>query len=114
MAQQNELASLIWKIYEETGFLDYVGGMPGGLQRQANLHALYERAAEYEEMSFKGLFQFVRFINKMQTKNKDLSETCVVASDKSLSPGARTPMRHPPISSHPIFSMTPSVMLTTG
>ena len=84
MAQQNELASLIWKIYEETGFLDYVGGMPGGLQRQANLHALYERAAEYEEMSFKGLFQFVRFINKMQTKNKDLSEATTQVSDDAV------------------------------
>ncbi|WP_420805503.1 helicase-exonuclease AddAB subunit AddA [Liquorilactobacillus aquaticus] len=74
LARQNELAALIWKIYDETGFLDYVGGMPGGSQRQANLHALYERASVYEKTSFKGLFQFLRFIDKMQQKNRDLTE----------------------------------------
>ncbi|KRL00620.1 helicase-exonuclease AddAB subunit AddA [Liquorilactobacillus capillatus] len=74
LARQNELAALIWQIYDETGFLDYVGGMPGGAQRQANLHALYERASAYEQTSFKGLFQFLRFIDKMQQHNRDLTE----------------------------------------
>ena len=39
LARQNELATLIWKIYDETHFLEYVSGMPGGSQRAANLHA---------------------------------------------------------------------------
>ncbi|PWG00562.1 helicase-exonuclease AddAB subunit AddA [Levilactobacillus bambusae] len=73
VAQQNELVALIWKIYQETGFLDYVGGMPAGEQRQANLHALYDRAKAYEQSSFKGLFQFVRFVQKMQGRDKDLA-----------------------------------------
>lgn len=74
IARQEKLVELIWQIYQDTGLLEYVGGMPSGKQRQANLHALYERATAYEEMSFKGLFQFVRFIEKMQAKNKDLAE----------------------------------------
>lgn len=74
MARREKLATLIWKIYDQTDLLDYVSGMPSGKQRQANLHALYERAEAYEEMSFKGLFQFVRLIEKMQAKDKDLAE----------------------------------------
>ncbi|WP_137601400.1 helicase-exonuclease AddAB subunit AddA [Paucilactobacillus nenjiangensis] len=74
IAKQNRLVDLIWSIFEETGFLDYVGGMPGGRQRQANLHALYNRAHDYEQSSFKGIFQFVRFINQMQKKEQDLAE----------------------------------------
>ncbi|AQP54434.1 helicase-exonuclease AddAB subunit AddA [Vagococcus penaei] len=74
VARRESLATLIWKIYQETGFLDYVGGMPSGRQRQANLHALYERASAYENMNFKGLFQFVRLIEKMQEKDRDLAE----------------------------------------
>ncbi|MFW8053586.1 helicase-exonuclease AddAB subunit AddA [Vagococcus fluvialis] len=74
LARQEKLVTLIWKIYQDTGLLEYVAGMPSGKQRQANLHALYDRAAAYEEMSFKGLFQFIRFIEKMQAKNKDLAE----------------------------------------
>ncbi|MGN1279587.1 MAG: 3'-5' exonuclease, partial [Limosilactobacillus sp.] len=71
-AQQETLVDLIWQIYQETGYLDYVGAMRGGPQRQANLHALYQRAHTYEESSFKGLYQFVRFIEKMQEHDKDL------------------------------------------
>lgn len=73
LARRNQLVTLIWRIYERTGFLDYVGGMPAGKQRQANLNALYERAHTYEEGSFKGLFQFVRFIKRMQEKDQDLA-----------------------------------------
>ena len=83
-ARKNELAALIWKIYEETGFLDYVGGMPGGIQRQANLHALYERASAYEKTSFKGLFQFVRFVDRMQKQNQDLTEAMAKKTDDAI------------------------------
>lgn len=82
LSRQQSLATLIWQIYQDTGFLDYVGGMPAGKQRQANLHALYERATTYEEMSFKGLFQFVRFIEKMQEKDKDLAEPTTIGADE--------------------------------
>ncbi|MGM9891814.1 helicase-exonuclease AddAB subunit AddA [Limosilactobacillus sp.] len=71
-AQQQSLVDLIWQIYNTTGYLDYVGAMPGGAQRQANLHAFYQRAHDYEQTSFKGLYQFIRFIEKMQEHDKDL------------------------------------------
>ncbi|MCG4650642.1 hypothetical protein L0P02_11760, partial [Bifidobacterium longum] len=74
IAQRRSLVELIWTIYQETGYLDYVAGMPGGQQRQANLHALYERAHGYEESSFKGLYQFIRFVERMQKRNQDLGE----------------------------------------
>ncbi len=74
-AQQDGIVALIWKIYTETGFLDYVGGMPSGYQRQANLHALYERAEDYERNGFKGLFQFVLFVKRMQNRDEDLAST---------------------------------------
>lgn len=85
IANQNRLVKLIWEIYETTGFLEYVGGMPGGRQRQANLHALYERAHVYEESSFKGLFQFVRFIEQMQQQNQDLGEAPAQVSNDTVS-----------------------------
>jgi ATP-dependent helicase/nuclease subunit A len=84
LARQNQLVTLIWTIYQETGFLDYVGGMPAGAQRQANLHALYERAHAYEASSFKGLFQFVRFIEKMQEKDQDLAEAPTVSQENAV------------------------------
>lgn len=83
IARRDSIVTLIWSIYQETKFLDYVGGMASGRQRKANLHALYERAANYEQTSFKGLFQFVRFIEKMQQKDKDLAEPTALSEDEN-------------------------------
>ncbi|ERI07343.1 helicase-exonuclease AddAB subunit AddA [Aneurinibacillus aneurinilyticus] len=71
-ARQGALSTLIWHIYRETGYYDFVGGLPGGKQRQANLRALYDRACQYEATSFRGLFRFLRFIEKMQAQGGDL------------------------------------------
>lgn len=71
-ARQGALSELIWQIYRETGYYDFVGGMPGGRQRQANLRALYDRARGYETTSFRGLFRFLRFIERMEERGDDL------------------------------------------
>ncbi|PYI51794.1 helicase-exonuclease AddAB subunit AddA [Paenibacillus flagellatus] len=71
-ARNGSLAELIWTIYRDTGFYDFVGGMPGGLQRQANLRALYDRARQYESTSFRGLFRFLRFVERMRDSGADL------------------------------------------
>ncbi|UFU00523.1 helicase-exonuclease AddAB subunit AddA [Radiobacillus kanasensis] len=71
-ARQGSLSELIWQIYRETGYYDFVGGIPGGRQRQANLRALYDRARSYESTSFRGLFRFLRFIERMEERGDDL------------------------------------------
>ncbi|KAB2337165.1 helicase-exonuclease AddAB subunit AddA [Cytobacillus depressus] len=72
MARQGALSELIWHLYRETGLYDFVGGMPGGKQRQANLRALYDRCRQYESTSFRGLFRFLRFIERMRDRGDDL------------------------------------------
>ncbi|MCR2803188.1 helicase-exonuclease AddAB subunit AddA [Paenibacillus soyae] len=71
-ARQGSLAELLWRIYRETGYYDFVGGLPGGAQRQANLRALHDRARQYEATSFRGLFRFLRFIERMRDSGGDL------------------------------------------
>ena len=80
-ARSHELVQLIWRIYDEFGYLDYVGGMPGGVQRQANLRALASRAASYEAGGFRGLFAFIHFIELMQKQDKDLASAVTVDPD---------------------------------
>jgi len=72
-ARREPLADLILRLYRETGYFDFVGGLPGGAQRQANLRALYDRARQYEATSFRGLFRFLRFIERMRDSNNDLA-----------------------------------------
>lgn len=71
-SRQGALAELIWQLYRDTKFYDFVGGLPGGKQRQANLRALYDRAKQYESTSFRGLFRFLRFIERLQERGDDL------------------------------------------
>ena len=62
---------LLWQIYSETNFYGLVGALPGGEQRQANLRMLFERARRYGK-SFKGLFQFINFIDKLKSSRGDM------------------------------------------
>ena len=78
------LAELIWKIYTDTGFYNYVGLMPNGSLRQANLKMLFERAKEYEKTSFKGLFNFIRFIEKIKLGNGDMSAAKIIGENEDV------------------------------
>ena len=78
------LAELIWKIYIDTGFYNYVGLMPNGLLRQANLKMLFERAKEYEKTSFKGLFNFIMFVERLKTGNSDMSSAKIIGENENV------------------------------
>lgn len=72
-ARQGSLSGLIWRIYGESGYLEWVGGLPGGFQRQNNLKALYDRAVQYEnDTSARGLFRFLVFISRLRENGGDL------------------------------------------
>lgn len=83
-ARQGALADLIWSIYRETGYYDFVGGLPGGSQRQANLRALYDRARQYEATSFRGLFRFLRFIERMRESGGDLGAAGAIGEQEDV------------------------------
>ena len=68
------LDKLILHILSETGYADYVKAVPGGVQRGANIHMLVEKAMDYEKTSYRGLFNFVRYIEKLQKYEVDFGE----------------------------------------
>lgn len=84
IARDQSIAFLIWQIYNDTGFLDYVAGMPNGLQRQNNLHGFYRRADDFEQSTFRGLFQFIRYIENIQKKEEDLAEPKTIDADQNV------------------------------
>jgi len=58
--------------------------MPGGRQRQANLRALYDRARGYETTSFRGLFRFLRFIERMEERGDDLGAARALSEQEDV------------------------------
>ncbi len=71
---------LVSEVIEKTGYYDFVCAMPSGSQRVANIEMLKAKAAAYENGSYKGLFNFIRYIEKMNKYNIDLGEASI-ASD---------------------------------
>lgn len=78
------LNELIWKIYLDTGFYNYVSLLPNGNLRQANLKMLFEKAKQYEKASFKGLYNFINFINKVKTSSGDLSSAKIIGENDDV------------------------------
>lgn len=84
LAQQLDLSSLVWQLYKDTGFYEYVGALRDGVQRQANLRALQERARAYEKTSFKGVFLFLRFLEQLQENQTDLEPARIVSDNENV------------------------------
>lgn len=78
------LDELIWQIYLDTGYYHYVGLLPNGEMRQANLKTLFEKAKQYETASFKGLFHFIQFIEKLKKQNGDLSSAKLIGESANV------------------------------
>ena len=73
-AKWHSLYDLIWKIYNERFYYDYVGNLPRAEQRQANLYALALRANNFEKTGFKGLSRFIRMIDRVLENENDLAD----------------------------------------
>lgn len=69
-ALNHRISETIWSIYARTSLLEIVTSLPNGKQRRINLENLYERANSYESAGFKGLYQFINFINRMRKNQK--------------------------------------------
>lgn len=82
--QYMPLDELIWQIYLDTGYYNYVGLLPNGAMRQANLKILFEKAKQYEKVSFKGLFSFIQFIDKLKKQNGDLSSAKLIGENEDV------------------------------
>lgn len=66
------LDELIWYIYEKTGFYNYVSLMKNAKTKIANLKMLFEKAKDYENGSFKGLYNFINFIDRLSKTSSDM------------------------------------------
>ena len=75
----------IWHLLLVTEYYYYVGAMPGGAQRQANLRILLERANQYQSTSLKGLFHFIKFVDKLQAGSGDMGMAKILARMKMWS-----------------------------
>ena len=82
--QYMALDEWIWNIYTKTGYMNYVSLMPNGNLRVSNLKMLFERAKQYESASFKGLFNFINFIDKIKFNSEDLTSAKIIGENEDV------------------------------
>ena len=76
-SKTHSIYDLIWKIYSERFYYDYVGALPNGQARQANLYALALRADQFEKSNFKGLSRFIGMIDQVLESQHDLANVAI-------------------------------------
>ncbi|MEW6357037.1 MAG: helicase-exonuclease AddAB subunit AddA [Planctomycetota bacterium] len=70
-ARRRPLAELIYRLYTDTGYLDYVAGLRNGAQRQANLLRLHDRACQFDRFAHHGLARFLNFVEDLIEAGSD-------------------------------------------
>ncbi|QLK85625.1 helicase-exonuclease AddAB subunit AddA [Staphylococcus sp. 17KM0847] len=83
-SQEHPVYQLIDKIYNDHYLIQYFSGLVGGKGRRANLHGLFNRAIEFDNSSFRGLFQFIRFIDEMIERGKDFGEENIIGPNDNV------------------------------
>ncbi len=78
------LDEFIWYLYQSTGFYDFVNSMPNGDLKIANLKLLFEKAKDYEKASFKGLYNFINYIERIKKSSGDTSSAKLIGENENV------------------------------
>ncbi|MFQ5413885.1 MAG: UvrD-helicase domain-containing protein [Phycisphaerae bacterium] len=82
--RRRPLADVLWTLYEETGYLAYVSGLPHGAQRRANLVKLHERARQFATFKAQGLHRFLRFIESLEAEGQELGAAAAIGEAEDV------------------------------
>lgn len=75
---------LIMTLYEETDLYAYCGTLENGEQLQANLRMLFQRARDYENTGYKGLFNFIRYIEKIRERSGNATVAKLISEEHDV------------------------------
>lgn len=74
MATYEPVRKLLYRIFEDSYYLEYVSALPAGSVRKANVEMLLVKAGDFEKTSYHGLFHFIRYIEQLQKYNTEEGE----------------------------------------
>lgn len=79
-----EMDEFIWRLLIDTGYYYYIGAMPGGQQRQGNLRVLVDRSRQFQRTSIRGLFNFIKFIDKLKMSSGDMGTAKTLGENENV------------------------------
>lgn len=78
------LEDFLWMLIRETGYYEYIGGIPGGSQRQANLRALVDKAVQFQSSQMKGLFGFINYVEAIKKRNVPMGQVKLLGENDDV------------------------------
>jgi ATP-dependent helicase/nuclease subunit A len=78
------LEDFLWMLIRETGYHEFVGGIPGGSQRQLNLRALVDKAVFFQNNQMKGLFSFINYIEAIKKRQVPMGQVRLVGENDDV------------------------------
>lgn len=75
---------LIWKIIQDTDYMAYLSFTGNAELRKANVKALLTRAYEFEKSSYKGIFDFIRYVDSVRNSSKDAEPAKTLSDDEDV------------------------------
>jgi ATP-dependent helicase/nuclease subunit A len=78
------LNDFIWEVLMETGYYYFVGVLPKGNLRQANLRLLTDKAFEFEKTSMRGLYNFLRYVEKLNVTSGDMGTAKTLSENDNV------------------------------
>ncbi|HQK52805.1 MAG TPA: 3'-5' exonuclease, partial [Sedimentibacter sp.] len=83
-SRYSHLHDLIWDILMESDYYNFAGALPNGRMRQANLRMLADLAYDFEKTSMKGLFKFLRYIEKIDKGYDDRGQAKTLGENDNV------------------------------
>ncbi|MDU0940042.1 MAG: 3'-5' exonuclease, partial [Clostridiales bacterium] len=75
---------ILWHLVYDTGYYAYINTMPAADKRLANIDMLINRAEVFSGTSYNGLFQFLRYIEKIREADEELGEVSTLSENENV------------------------------
>lgn len=83
-SRYTHLNDFIWEVLTETNYYYFVGLLPNGNIRQANLRLLADKAFDFEKTSMSGLFNFLRYVEKLKSSSGDTGSAKTLSENDNV------------------------------
>ena len=83
-SRYSRLNDLIWDILMETKYYNFAGALPNGKMRQANLRMLADLAYDFEKTSMRGLYKFLRYIERIDKGSDDRGQAKTLGENDNV------------------------------
>ncbi len=78
------ISQLINEMLALTNYYEYAYAMPMGDRRKANIDTLIDKAEKFENGYYKGLFNFIRYVEKLKVNDVDFGEANVASEEENV------------------------------